>query len=300
MKLHDLFEAATSELYHFTRLDRAMRILENGYFKLAASVGTDSERMFQKPGKFYYLSTSRSKIGDYTLHGYYLDGVVFNLNGDWLNQHYTTKPVDYWERSWQTSGGQRTSESEDRVYSKEPIIQFPTPATKLIDSIHILYEVEKIKPDSHQNRALWLRKTLLAAKLLGIPVYVYGKPKDWLTQAPSRRLDTAELIKNLKVSDLNKPYSSMRRDYFKPYRELYYKSKKNDLSKDTNRIMWNLIQRPDDATRSLAADIHNAKSYNDQGLIKLLQIFRKLGFNSPKQYIEYIQSKWTDIIDSED
>ncbi len=133
MKIKDLLESATSNLYHSTRLYNAAKVLEQGYFKLAASVGTRSELAHQKPGRFYYLSTTRSKVGDYTLHNYHIDGVVFNLNGDWLNQRYKAAPIDYWERMWLQRDG-RTSEAEDRIYSREPTIPLPDPASKLITS----------------------------------------------------------------------------------------------------------------------------------------------------------------------
>jgi hypothetical protein len=296
MKLQELFEAATDELYHFTRLSNAATILENGYFKLAASVGTGSERQFQKSGKFYYFSTTRSKVGDYTLHGYHLDGVVFNLNGRYLNTKYTSKPVDYWERMWAGRPG-RSSEAEDRVYSTEPTLPIPKPATKLIESIHILYEIEKIKSDDQYNRLLWLRKTLLGAKKLGIPVHVYATPKDWLTQNPAKRIDLKSLVSTMSTQPPKPSWGRTKRDYFKVWRELYFKNKKEDLSKDANKLLYKIDVYSRDAITGLDADIHNAKTSNDPGLIKLLKIFRQLKINSPTEYIKYLNNKWTKIED---
>ena len=291
MNLQELFETATDELYHFTRLDRAADILENGYFKLSASVGTGSERQIQIPGKFYYFSTTRSKVGDYTMHGYYIDGVVFNLNGRYLNTKYTTKPVDYWERMWSNRPG-RSSEAEDRIYSTEPTLPIPTPATKLIDSIHILFEIEKIKTSLDQNRLLWLRKTLLGAKKLGIPVHVYATPQAWLTQHPNKRMDIKLLVSSMRTEPQTKSWGRVKRDYFKEWRELYFKNKKEDLSKDANKLLYKLEFYTRDAITGLDALIHNAKSNNDPGLNNLLKIFRKLKINSPAEYIEYLNNKW--------
>lgn len=298
MKLQDLLEAATDELYHFTRLSNAATILENGYFKLAASVGTGSERQLQKSSKFYYFSTTRSKVGDYTLHGYYLDGVVFNLNGRYLNTKYTSKPVDYWERMWIGRPG-RSSEAEDRIYSTEPTLPIPTPATKLIDSIHVLYEIEKIKPDDPVDRLLWLRKVLLGAKKLGIPVYVYPTPRDWLTQNSRKRMNTAELISKMQTQPPAKSWGRTKHDYFKVWRELYFKNKKEDLSKEANKFLYKLDVYPRDAVSGLDADIHNARSSNDPGLVKLLKIFRQLKINSPTEYIDFLNKKWSKILDYE-
>jgi hypothetical protein len=291
MKISDLFEAATSNLYHSTRLYNAANVLEQGYFKLAASVGTGSELAHQKPGRFYYLSTTRSKVGDYTLHNYHIDGVVFNLNGDWLNQRYKAAPIDYWERMWLKRDG-RTSEAEDRVYSQEPIIPLPDPASKLITAIHVLYESDKIKLDD--DRAYWLRKLLTKAKLMGIPISVYDDPQAWLTQDQRRAVDLKSLIGRPEPKQPS-PWPRIPRDWFEAWRELYHKSSKESLSPDAKRIM-DRLQRDysGDMTRSLEADIHNQKSANDSGLIKLLQIFRKLKINSAAQYVDYLKKKWRD------
>jgi hypothetical protein len=289
MKINDLFEAATSNLYHSTRLYNAAMVLDQGYFKLAASVGTGSELAHQKPGRFYYLSTSRSKVGDYTLHNYHIDGVVFNLNGDWLNQRYKSAPIDYWERMWLTRDG-RTSEAEDRIYSREPMIPLPDPATKLITGIHVLYERDKIKPDD--NRPYWLRKLLTKAKLMGIPIFVYDTPAAWLVQDRRKSVDIKTLI-GLPEPAQSKPWPRMPRDWFKAWRELYHKNDADALSPDAKRLV-DRIQRDysGDQTRSLEADIHNQKSVNDPALIKLLDIFRRLKINSAREYVEYLKRKW--------
>lgn len=288
MRLQDLQEAATSQLFHSTRLYQAAKILEHGAFNLAASVGTPSELIHQKPGKFYYLSTTRSKVGDYTLHNYHSDGVVFNLNGDWLNQRYSAAPVDYWERSWMKTG--RTSESEDRIYSTKPTIPLPKTATDLIQSIHVLYRREKMSDDDSSPR--WLRKLLLAAKLKGIPIFVYDQPQAWLTQDKRKTVDLSTMIGQAEPT-LPAPWPRIAKDYFKEWRELYHKDDIKSLGPDATRTMWKL-QRDfhGDLTRSLAADIHNSKSKNDPALIKLLEIFRKLNINSAKEYVQYLKDKW--------
>lgn len=296
MKLHDIFEAATSVLYHNTGLYSAAKILESGYFQLTASAGTSSELMFHKPGKFYYLSTTRSKVGDYTLHNYHIEGVVFNLNGDWLNHHYQSAPVDYWERSWARSGGVRTSEMEDRIYSKNPTIPLPNPPTKLITSIHILFEIDKIDPDKDENRILRLRRVLSGAKKQGIPVYVYKTPNDWLTQNPRKRIGTGSLIQLMKPEKPEKPWPRYSRDYFKDYRELFYKDNIDKLSPSAKKLMWKVYQYPHEIKTSLEADIHNQRTKGDPGLIKLLQIFNKLSIQSPKEFAQYLDNKWTKII----
>ena len=85
MLVTELFESVSSIVYHSTQLYSAAQILNDSRFRLAASSGTETELALQKSNKPYYLSTTRSKVGDYTLHQFYKDGVVFVLNGDWFN-----------------------------------------------------------------------------------------------------------------------------------------------------------------------------------------------------------------------
>lgn len=290
MRSHELFEAAIANLYHSTRLYNAAKVLEQGFFKLAASVGTGSELAHQKPGRFYYLSTTRSKVGDYTLHNYHIDGVVFNLNGDWLSQRYKVAPIDYWERMWLKRDG-RTSEAEERVFSTEPTIPLPDPPTKLITAIHVLYQGDKL--DKDDTRPYWLRKLLTAAKLKGVPIHVYAEPKAWLAQDLRRTVDLKTLI-GAPEPEMPKPWPRMPRDWFKSWRELYHKNDISTLSSDAKRMV-DRLQRDysGDMTRSLESDIHNQKSANDPALIKLLTIFRRLKINSAAQYVEYLKKKWS-------
>ena len=156
MLVTDLFESVSSIVYHATRLYNAAQILADARFRLAVSSGTDTERNLQKGNKPYYLSTTRSKVGDYTLHQFYKDGVVFVLNGDWFNHNYKGGPVDYWAgqrlKSSEVGLKGRYSEMEDRVFSDQPFIPLPKNPKDLIKAVHILY-----KPDNDTRRNQYMR-----------------------------------------------------------------------------------------------------------------------------------------------
>ena len=94
-----LTEAASAIVYHYTNTAAAARILTSGEFLLASSTGTQAEKDYEIPGYPYFLSTTRTKVGDY--HNRYVgsSAVMFVLNGTWLNHNYKTKPIDYWNRS---------------------------------------------------------------------------------------------------------------------------------------------------------------------------------------------------------
>lgn len=285
MKLNDLFEAASGVLYHFTTLYNAVKILETKQFNLAASAGTSSEMSHQPKGTYYFLSTSRSKIGDYTLKSFYADGVVINLNGQYLNSRYKAKAIDYWGKVW------NKDEMEDRIFSRKPIIPFPKTATDLTTSIHVLFRQEKLHPDD--LRPYFLRKLLLNAKLLHIPIYVYDNPESWLSQNNKKAIDPKTVISYPEKNMPSKTTQSMLKDYLKVWRELYYKNDYEKLSSDAKRILDRMYNKTDQINK-LSADIHYLKSKNNQGLIKLLKIFKKLDIETPKQYIDYLGSKWNE------
>lgn len=258
-----------------------------GMFKLATSAGTDSEAVHSKQGKLYYLSTTRSKFGDYTNSSSYVYGVVMVLNGDWFNTKYKAGAIDYWGTGW------NKDEMEDRVLSTEPYIDLPEPATKAITAIHILFIQNRIDTDSKTR--VHLRKLLIAAKTKGIPCFVYDNKNSWMTQDTRKAIPlTKEFVAGLNA-EMPKPYGRMSRDYLEVWRELYYKRSVNELSRDAKKKLdylsgWYM----NDAIRTLAADIHNEKASGSPGLVNLIKIFQKLKISTAKQYIEYLNQKWKD------
>jgi len=303
MLVNELFESVSSIVYHSTQLYRAAQILSDARFRLAVSSGTDTERALQKGNKPYYLSTTRSKVGDYTLHQFYKDGVVFVLNGDWFNYNYKGGPVDYWghnPKMWSGNiAGQgglkgRYSEMEDRVFSDEPYIPFPKDPTQLIKAIHILY-----KPDDDTKRNQYMRILLTKAKQMGIPHYVYEDDAAYVLQDTRKAIPlTSEFIQGLANPNVEKLGSSWPRlttDYLKGWREIYHTKDKASLSKEGKRAADKVLYYLNDAYSGLSADIHNVKATADPGLVKLIKIFKAMGINSSKQYVDAMRAKWQPI-----
>jgi hypothetical protein len=304
MLVTDLFESVSSIVYHATRLYNAAQILADARFRLAASSGTDTERNLQKGNKPYYLSTTRSKVGDYTLHQFYKDGVVFVLNGDWFNHNYKGGPVDYWghnSKMWRGDiAGQgglkgRYSEMEDRVFSDQPFIPLPKNPKDLIKAVHILY-----KPDNDTRRNQYMRILLTKAKQLGIPHYVYEDDAAYVLQDTRKAIPlTSEFIKSLANPEIQKIGTGwtdrMKSDYLKGWREIYYAKDKVSLSKEGKRTADKVLYYLKDAYSGLSADIHNVKAKADPGLVKLIKIFKKMGVSSSNQYVDAMRAKWEPI-----
>jgi hypothetical protein len=293
MLLNDLFESVSSVVYHYTSLPNAATILSGNSFRLTTSAGTGAEQSLAKGNKPYYLSTTRSKVGDYTLHQFYKSGVVFELNGDWFNQRYKGAPVDYWGRNRSQGAGLkgRYKEMEDRVFSDEAYIPFPKNPKDLIRSIHILW-----KEDDDKRFNQYLRTVLIRAKQLGIPYYAYDDEAAFVLQDTRKAvaIDIKSLI-NPEIKKFGDNWPQSKKDYFKGWRELYYAKDSNSLSKEGKRLFNMVTRYLRDANSSLSADIHNAKSTADPGLIKLLQIFKSMGITTPLQYVDKMHEKWDAI-----
>jgi hypothetical protein len=251
-------EIVSDKIYHYTGIYNAEKIVTGRGFALTASPGTDVERAMQKGNRFYYLSTTRSKVGDYTLHNSYRTGVVFNLNGRWFNDRYKGAAVDYWESYWiaQRRAGvtDRGREMEDRVFSYEPTIPLPQNMGEVITSIHVLFE------EIDERFVIPLRRLLLGAKKNGIPIFLYDDKQAFLLQDTRRTKDISSLIPDLKKIEPD-AYQRQSRDSLKPYRELYHKRDREHLSKDAKKRLSNIIYDSfGDAPRSFSADIHNART----------------------------------------
>ena len=89
-----LIERISSRVFHYTRVTTALKILQSGKFELSHTLGTSWEAQFAPQGYPYFLSTTRTRHGGY--HGYLgQDAVLFELDGDFYNQRYPGKAVDY-------------------------------------------------------------------------------------------------------------------------------------------------------------------------------------------------------------
>jgi hypothetical protein len=290
MFLQDLFESVSSIVYHFTSLPNAAEILKNNYFRLTASSGTKTERDLAN-GKEYYFSTTRSRVGDYTLHQFHKSGLVFELNGDWFNQRYKGSPVDYWGRPRGEGPGLkgRYKEMEDRVFSDEPYIPFPKDPKNLIKSIHILWQMKPSETDLNQS----LRTIMIRAKQLGIPHYIYNDEHAFVLQDTRRsvQVDTSKLT-NPQAAKFGDNWPRTEKDWFKGYREVYYAKDKDSLSKEGKRVADTIMYYRDDAIRSLDANIHNEKRKASTGLVKLLKIFQTLKINSSQGFVDAMSKKW--------
>lgn len=285
-----LDEAATAVVYHYAGVSAAAKILTTGVFQLSSITGNQSEEKYAPPGYPYFLSTTRSKVGDY--HRYTgSSAVMFVLDGNWLNQRYKTKAVDYWERAWQHSGGDRTSESEDRVFTKTPEI----PISGVL-AVHVLIK------EQHENRSPEIRTILIAAKKQGIPAYLYTDETSWRLQDTRKAVSPGAIAPILKGQQ-PRGYSPSRPPtmYLEPWLELIYKNKKTELTPRAEKLRYDLVyygSRYPNEDSGLGTDMSNARKPNSTDYptaVKINNYMRKNKFSNTVELKNAMVNKWENI-----
>jgi hypothetical protein len=250
-----LTEGASDILYHKTGIDAALDILKSGEFKLTSSIGSDVEASMAIKGMPYFLSTTRTKVGDY--HRYVGDSAaMFVLDGRKIGNNFKVEPVDYWDRMW-LHNRERTRESEDRIYSKTN-----TMSIEYVTELHVLLQSQR------DNRSEVARQLLIASKTRGIKTYLYNDEKAWRLQDTRRSLKAADYQSLLKGHRADPPYmkrpvrgqgkSNYGRSHILDWIELVMKQPGQQLSKNADKIRYNLQYYGDTSTQ-LKNDFFNAK-----------------------------------------
>jgi len=283
-KEQSLQERVSSVLFHYTNIYAAMKILESGEFQLSSSLGTDVESQYAPKGYPYFLSATRTRTGGY--HDIIGDtAVMFVLDGDWFNQRYPGKSVDYWGNRDPLQSYHRAHEAEDRIFSQEPSIPING-----VRAVHVL-----VKRDSDENRKAWGRKVLIAAKKRNIPVYLYDEKETW------RSLDSSRAVSSdyLKGQDPAAGRGTRgHRGYLMPWMELLQAQNKSQLSKRADSIRYGLAYTYDKAesVRGLSTDLSNARK-PDAGpdrehAVKIINFMRRNGLSTIKDLVDFLAKKW--------
>lgn len=283
-------EGASSVLFHYCSVHSAAKILEDGGFKPSSITGNKSEEAYAPAGYPYFLSTARNKSGDYArMPGD--SAVMFNLDGNWLGSRYPVKPVDYWERAW-LNNPTRTSESEDRVFSKKSFIP-----GDCITAMHVL-----IQEGTKWTRPM-VRNMLIKAKKLGIATFVYSDKAAWALQDTRKSISpgAASIKGQMPVKPMYRPAQS----YLEQWLELIYKRKLSELSPRAEELRYNLVYygaRYPAEDQGLGNDMSGARKPNESDYpvaVKINEIMRKNGFKTTVELKNAMVAKWTEITDAD-
>jgi len=284
-------EGASDVLYHYTTAWAALRIIESGQFELAISTGTRSEQQLAPPGYPYFLSLTRTRLGDY--HRWATNGaVMFRLDGTWFRGRYPVRAVDYWERSWNYPESGRSRESEDRVFSREP--QIPA------DSIR---EVHVLLKEPHEHRSPQVRQLLIACKRRGLPAFLYRDEQAWRLQDRRRSIPITRDVTQLRGHE-PRGYTSRAKNYLEDWIELLHKKATSELTRSADRLRYNLryYGHPGE-DQNLSVEIGNARKPDSgasrRSAIEILNYMRSHDMHTTGQFRDWIAKKWDAIVDRE-
>lgn len=299
-----LTESATDVLYHATTSLGARDILRDGEFKLTASLGT-FEHEYSVRNRPYFLSTTRSKTGDYHARYPSIGSTVFALDGRWLGQRYAVRPIDYWGSAWVHNKSGRTRESEDRVYSRTNTIPL-TPVT----AIHVYIQhqtperIERSLDPEARTRDFarsdgyrWdeIRDMSQLAEQRGIPVYIYYNLRDWKVQNTARAEHPEDVIE-LQHGLQREPYNYTPDRTFGPLLELITTdpSDESKLSTAAARLLYN-IRWYSDTYKGLESDMHNsrkASSSNYRDAVTVVSYMSRNKLKTIRELTDAIKTKW--------
>ena len=268
-------------LYHSTSVHNLISILESNTFRLTYSRLNKSEGELSRKN-LYFMSTSRHALGGYHKDAFGQTSLLV-LDGVKLSNKYSGSPVDYWGESFRKADPTKF-EAEDRIWANTPTI--PN-AASYIREIRIY-----LGDDTGEDYVIRsTKKAVLSAKKLNIPTYVYKDKEAFLTGDRRKSLMVEEWARRTEV---DKPYRRFHRrdsENLQEWFELYFKKDREHLSKRARHRLMYLTEH--DTHSVLETDIHNSKS--SPALPKLVNIWRKEGIKSPKEFIELLRAKWDNM-----
>lgn len=286
-----LSEGLSPIVYHYTNINAALNIVNSGVFELSSTLGSIEEK-YAPPGYPYFLSTTRTKTGDYhKIVG--TSAAMFVLDGTWYNQRYPARSVDYWLNRDPLKSYGRAHEAEDRLFSKTPTIPING-----VTGLHVLLK-DKFPESRHIT---WIRKVLISAKRRGIPTYFYTDERAW------RRLDTTntgniDILKRIDSAQRS-GYVSSHRGYLRPVLELIGAQKENQLSKKASSIKYSLRYHWDnphvlkDIVHGFSNDFSNARKPGSgadrENVTKIIAFMRQKKLNTIYDLVDWLAKKWKD------
>jgi hypothetical protein len=310
MKTEQICEGLSQVLYHSTSLRNASGIVSSDQFQLASTYANNSE-LSTGSKKLFFLSTTRSKTGGYSVSNAYphdAGNVVMVLDGRALGNNYTGDPVDYWGRDFLNFAPEK-NEMEDRVYNDSPTI--PN-ATKYIKAVHILFKDKLNAP---------ARSALIVLKKSGIPTWLYQDAKAYVLQDVRRAKSISDFEiepadpdhRGIRYDSAAVKKQTLRRDNKKGSRKEYDKlsygmarwiklmvtpvDQFDKLGKESQRYVQDLqySYSTEDALRTLQADLHN-ETKNQYWIKKIQPIMKKNNLRSANDILEFITQRWKPVV----
>lgn len=280
--LNILNEQLSPVLFHSTHPKTAQRIIETNTFKLSSTLAKQSEQGYNE--KLFYLSTTRSKLGNYHQSSHYM--LTFKLDGRMLNNNFGGHAVDYWGRDFRNSNPTR-NEMEDRVVSDKPEIK---------DASKYIISLDFFAGERYIQENFYIADLVKACIDHGVQFNLFLSEKDFY--AGKRAISNQDAYDRLvKVGPREQEYAPrVRESFLAPYIELLNYDNSNDtesvpkgLSENAQRVLKNIVYY-DDGLRMLKADFHNENTHDDSRKFTIMA--KKLKLKTLADIIEFIKNKY--------
>lgn len=185
MKVLELIEEGISDIVFRVVTDKEYDyILDNNKFKLFSGLSKDVEMQYGS-GRYYYLSTTRSRLGGFHFSGDRSKGqrlgfmvIMLVLDGKRLSTIASGRPVDYLGRDFRKHNPFK-NEMEDRLVSNSPYIE---DASKFIKSIDIYVNFKYLLGDSKRRGNVTHHiETIRKGVASGLPVRVFDSEEKFIS-----------------------------------------------------------------------------------------------------------------------
>ena len=317
--------AISPVLYHFTTIYKAANILKDDEFKLSSALGKKAEEEHVEGRKWYYLSTTRHRLGGYHKDTDNAGWLLMNLDGVGLAHNYSGKPIDYWGENFRKVDPTKM-EAEDRIYSTKPVI--PN-ASKYIESIHIMgprriYDTKK--KDFMGGSQLYQDKTegsiedfmeeisplVKLANARGVKIFVYTDPKEWLSQDKSKAIDISRAVFSTNKEVLpsgysrgNKPFPFMEmlEDLYNAHSKDMLTNPKAKTLADSNYFL-NYTGKPSDSFHyeiqsDIMPDFVNYDGGKNVSADKIVEMMKRTDSKNIPDLFAKLAAKWRKIYEQE-
>ena len=272
-------ERASDIVYHYTTIGPALNILKSGEFQLSSVAGSVEQDINPK-GHNFFLSTARSKGGEYHRR-VGNSAVMFVLNGRWISDRYPVKPVDYWS-GFSIAG--RNKEAEDRIFSKDPTMPMDP-----VTSIHVLLK------EKHPFASAKTRQFLILAKTLGIPTYLYKDESAWRLQNTAKAASVEQMKSELSGPETFRSGGSGSR-WLKPWLEVIFGKTEADLGKKAKDLVRGFRYYHNDGDdHGLGTELSNARkpgNLDREDAVNILKFMRQNRMATHMDLVNYLVDKW--------
>lgn len=253
MKFDDLIQrlhegtSPLRRLYHYTRLDKAVSILQKDRFELTFSSGADAGAIKSKKRNFF-LSTSTIPTGEYGTSGgkYYSENahVLFELDASKIADNYKIAPVDYWYMPELKQRMASKDETEERILSYKSNI--PN-AKKYIVAVHVY-----LPPSEGTQEDISMKDEVNKIAQSGVDYYIYDDVQSFAGLRTSRAH---------KLESSNHQYELEKFPIKRSFQEKMDKKLHEEIDWIINPTKENTKREYlyRDFVSGIDADIHNAK-----------------------------------------